>query len=63
MDLPYLIHYIWWKIKSMENTFIKKNKFVSDTMQIFVYCRTVIFKIKVEVYSARQRVENEIIIR
>lgn len=43
MDLLYLIHCIWWKIKSVENTFMKIGMFVSDTVQIFVYCRTIIF--------------------
>lgn len=63
MDLLCLIHYIWWKIKSMENTFMKIGMFVSDTMQILVYCSINTLKIKAVVYSVRQRIENKIIIR
>lgn len=37
MDLLYLIHYIWWKIKSMENTFMKIDMFVSDTLWKSLY--------------------------
>lgn len=59
MDLLYLIHCIWWKIKSMENTFLKIGMFVSDTVQISIYYRIVIFEIKA-VHSARQRIENKI---
>lgn len=61
MDLLCLIHCIWWKIKSMQNTFLKIGMFVSDTLKISVNTELLFLKIKA-VHSAKQRVENKILI-